>query len=620
MGTGGMSNIRHCVSCNCIRQGSLCCRFITDKRSFIDSPKRINNDSARLACIFLWTKSALDTIIPNMDTKRLDEIKEKLKESLEPQLRASLLLEIAAEAWKTSSYTEGKTFAEAALELGVNLADESIQARASHLIGTFYAYLDDYDAALDYYLRAQVLNHRIANAIWEAECFNSMGDIFIRLGNLPKAKDCFEEAYRLHPDYERSINNLGYLRMMEGKLDEAIGFYRKAIEVAKTNKHTRSIIISHINISDVFCKKGKPNEARLELQEAEKLLQVPNIETPMELNCAMKQNLAMVHDLQNDTQGALAILHEAREMAEQANLQDYLLKTEALLAELNAKVQNWEAAYRAQLAHSKLYRQIVSTRVVQKANSIQSFYARENRFLISMNLTERSSRLATLGILSSGITHELNQPLSAIRISAESILYWLKREEVTLPMNFNQELSHIMQGVGRIESFLRQIRQFWNSGKAAKTEACDLKDIIEQSLGMLSRRVFAAGVALDFEPGEDELPTLILAPVHLQQIIINLLAFCLGVLEESMQKKKILRLNYHHTEGSICLVVEQNGAKITKDMMNQLYNPLSPDTLNAASEMGMAIVKYLCDHYGIRIGTHNAGEFWGFRLHLRTQS
>ncbi|MDY0319912.1 MAG: tetratricopeptide repeat protein, partial [Candidatus Cloacimonadaceae bacterium] len=122
-----------------------------------------------------------------MDTKRLDEIKEKLKESLEPQLRASLLLEIAAEAWKTSSYTEGKTFAEAALELGVNLADESIQARASHLIGTFYAYLDDYDAALDYYLRAQVLNHRIANAIWEAECFNSMGDIFIRLGNLPKA-------------------------------------------------------------------------------------------------------------------------------------------------------------------------------------------------------------------------------------------------------------------------------------------------------------------------------------------------------------------------------------------------------------------------------------------------
>lgn len=570
--------------------------------------------------IFCWTKKERSIIIAAMKMNNFEEIKEKLKESSEPQERASLLLDIAAEAWKMGSYSEGKTFAEAALELGMNLADESIQARASHLIGTFFAYLDDYDAALEYYLRAQVLNHKIANTIWEAECYNSMGDIFIRLSNLPKATECFEQAYQLRPDYERCINNLGYLRMMKGELDEAIGLYRKAIEIAGASGHTRSIIISHINISDILCKKGHPEEALEELEEAKKLLQLPDIETPTELKCALKLNLAAAQNLLDNSQGALEILQEAKEMAEKANLQDYLLKSEGMLSELNAKVQNWEAAYRAQLAHSKLYRQIVSTRVVQKANSIQSFYARENRFLISMNLTERSSRLATLGILSSGITHELNQPLSAIRISAESILYWLKREEVTLPMNFNQELSHIMQGVGRIESFLRQIRQFWNSGKAAETEACDLKDIIEQSLGMLSRRVFAAGVALDYEPGEDELPALILAPVHLQQIIINLLAFCLGVLEESMQKKKILRLNYHHTEGSICLVVEQNGAKITKDMMNQLYNPLSPDTLNAASEMGMAIVKYLCDHYGIRIGTHNAGEFWGFRLHLRTQS
>jgi C4-dicarboxylate-specific signal transduction histidine kinase len=547
--------------------------------------------------------------------KDITQLKQQLKESTDPHQRSKLLLELAAEAWKTGEYNSGKTFAEAALELGMNLGEESVQAEALHLIGTFYAYLDDYDAALEYYLRAQRLNQQLGNKNWEAEAYNSMGDIFIQLSNIPKATECFEKSHALHSGYERSVNNLGYLRMLKGELDAAIGYYRQALAIAQENRNIRSMIISHINISDILCKQQEPEAALAELDEASALMHSSTVETPKEISCALSLNQAMANKALGNQELALQLLLEARDQAEQNLLQNYQLKSQALLADYYAEQQQWEAAFKAQFAYSQLYGQIISSDTIKKANSIQSYYARENRNLISMNLTERSARLATLGILSSGITHELNQPLSAIRISTESILYWLKREEITLPMNFNQELAHIMEGVKRIEAFLQQIRQFWNSGKTAEIKLCSLDETIEQSLCLLSRRIFAGGIVL-ISLGCGSFPPIKAAPTHLQQIIINLLAHCVSILERCPRKQKVLKIEACCADGKLCLDIMQNGVEVTREMMNQLYNPLSPDTQNAASEMGMAIVKYLCDHYGYRLNIHKKDDAWGFRLHF----
>lgn len=545
--------------------------------------------------------------------KDIAQLKEELKESTDPHQRSALLLELAAEAWKTGDYVSGKTYAEAALELGMNLGEESSQAEALHLIGTFYAYLDDYDAALEYYLRAQHLNHLLGNTRWEAEAYNSMGDIFIQLSNIPKATECFEKSCELNPGYERSVNNLGYLRMLKGELDEAIAYYRKALSIARVNGNIRSMIISHVNICDVLCKQKKPEAALAEITEASALLSSGPVDTPKELTCALKLNQALATKLLGEQDQALQLLLDAKNQAEQNQLQNYLLKSHALLAEFYAEKEQWEAAYKSQFEFSKLHGRIISAETIKKASSIQSYYARENRHLISMNLSERSARLATLGILSSGITHELNQPLSAIRISTESILYWLKREEITLPMNFNQELAHIMEGVKRIEIFLKQIRQFWNSGKVAEIKLCDLAETIEQSLSLLNRRIFAGGIELICQ-NPDCLPPLKAAPTHLQQIIINLLAYCVSVLESCPRKHKMLRIESCSEEGKLCLDIMQNGTELTREMIHQLYNPLSGDSQNAASEMGMAIVKYLCDHYGYRLNIHKKEDAWGFRL------
>jgi tetratricopeptide (TPR) repeat protein len=546
----------------------------------------------------------------------IHELKQRLEDCQDGAERAELLISLASGAWQTGEYSEGKTFAEAALELCIARHDEPGQACATHILGTIYSYLDAYDLALEHYLKAQRLNARFGAIEREAEAWNGMGDIYIKLGNVPKARECFETSHRLYPDYERSVNNLGFLKMLDQDLSEAIRYYRLAGEIAARKNNRRSLVISHINIADALCKQNNPGDAMAELETACEILDGGSVETPNELKCALHLNIAVVQqDLDRDTE-ALQNLKDALHIAEQAQLRDYQQKSLFILSEFYQRHRKWQKAFDYLKQYTAINAELLSSSTLEKAASIQNFYTKETRDLTTLNLSEKSARLATMGILSTGITHELNQPLSAIRISTESILYWLKRESIVLPMNFNVELDHIMEGIKRIEAFVRQIRQFWNSGKSGEPSCCDLSLVIDKCLSLVSRRVFAHGIQMQLEEAPS-LPGIMATEIHLQQIVINLLNHNLNILEAGTNRHKSLLIKTGAAEEGVCLSVMQNCKEITPQMTAQLYNPLGFECAAVTPEMDMAIVKYLCDHYHYKIRVADQDdEYWGFSLCL----
>lgn len=536
----------------------------------------------------------------------MSKLKERFQESTDQAERAELLIALAGEAWSTGNYSEGKIFSEAALELGQRMDNPALQATACHLLGTIYSYLDSYDQALHYLMQAQRKNASLGLAQQEAEDYNSMGDIFIKLSNIPKATECFEKSHQLYPEYERSVNNLGYLKMLKGEYHEAIDFYRMAERIATEKRNYRSQIISKINIADSLSTLNQIEEARTELTVATRILDEVTIDTPLEISCALKLNLSQV----SKPSTALSLLNEVRQICTEHGLKDYLQKALYMLAEQYARRKEWQKAYEHLLEYTSVHNQLINSSILQKASTIQSFYAKETRDLLSLNLTEKSAKLATLGILSTGITHELNQPLSAIRISAESILYWIKKESIVLPLNFNVELNHILEGIKRIEDFIRQIRQFWNSGRSGEINPVNPEEIMQKSLGLVSRRMFAQGIKLQQET-DSELPFLEMSEIHLQQIMINLLNHHMGLLESSAVKHRILKLNLGCNDGFLTFSITQNGTSITQDMILRLYNPLSGEGNESSSEMDMAIVKYFCDHYKFKLQLVEENGFWG---------
>ena len=68
--------------------------------------------------------------------------------------------------------------------------------------------------------------------------------------------------------------------------------------------------------------------------------------------------------------------------------------------------------------------------------------------------------------MAAGITHEINQPLNAISVSANSILYWNKHNRNNLPDLFIEEIEQIAKGSKRIDEIISKLLSHFKGNKS----------------------------------------------------------------------------------------------------------------------------------------------------------
>lgn len=192
-----------------------------------------------------------------------------------------------------------------------------------------------------------------------------------------------------------------------------------------------------------------------------------------------------------------------------------------------------------------------------------------------------SSKLAALGRLSAGISHELNQPLSAIMNFSENGRRFLgigkaaKAEE-------NFEL--ISEQVRRITRIISGLRAFARQ-EVAPTETVDLRAITINALDMAAQDMAAAEVALDTRLPPDPVPVKA-GRVRMEQVILNLVSNAI----DSMQSVETRCLNVIlRTSGeNACLTVSDTGPGIAD--LDRVFEPFySTKELGASKGLGMGL-------------------------------
>jgi C4-dicarboxylate-specific signal transduction histidine kinase len=90
--------------------------------------------------------------------------------------------------------------------------------------------------------------------------------------------------------------------------------------------------------------------------------------------------------------------------------------------------------------------------------------------------------------MAAGITHEINQPLNAIKIHSDGILFWNKRNQNVLPEFFLQKIGKITQAVNRIDSIIKHMRSFWVPNSKKTDEIFDINRAVLNAIDMFNRR------------------------------------------------------------------------------------------------------------------------------------
>ncbi|MCJ8138907.1 ATP-binding protein [Falsirhodobacter halotolerans] len=209
----------------------------------------------------------------------------------------------------------------------------------------------------------------------------------------------------------------------------------------------------------------------------------------------------------------------------------------------------------------------------------------------------QSSKLAALGEMSAAVSHELNQPLAAMKTYLAGARLLLQRRRTDEAMSSFQRIDDLIERMGAIT---RQLKSYARKGGEA-FEPVDMRHCISGALSMMEPQLKARVVRINRQIPKG--PVMVLADrLRLEQVIINLLRNALDATRNVAEPQIDIGLE----EGAVvALSVRDNGAGIA-DLSN-LFEPFY--TTKKPGEgvgLGLAISSGIVKDLGGRLTATNA--------------
>jgi two-component system, NtrC family, C4-dicarboxylate transport sensor histidine kinase DctB len=208
----------------------------------------------------------------------------------------------------------------------------------------------------------------------------------------------------------------------------------------------------------------------------------------------------------------------------------------------------------------------------------------------------QSSKLAALGEMSAAVSHELNQPLAAMKTYLAGARLLLQRKRPDEALSSFQRIDDLIERMGAIT---RQLKSYARKGVEA-FEPVDVRSCVSVALSMmepqLKTRVVKISRALPRQP------VMVLADrLRLEQVIINLLRNAIDAVKDTQSPQIDILLSVGDTA---TLTVRDNGSGITD--LDNLFEPFY--TTKKPGEgvgLGLAISSGIVTELGGRLTARN---------------
>lgn len=193
----------------------------------------------------------------------------------------------------------------------------------------------------------------------------------------------------------------------------------------------------------------------------------------------------------------------------------------------------------------------------------------------------QAGKLRALGEMSAGISHELNQPLMAIRSFAENASVYLDRKEPEVTRDNLSRISELSRRMGRI---IKNLRAFARQESEPMTDV-DLVAVIGAVLEISEGRLAETGVTVDWDP--PEYAVLVRGgEVRLQQVVLNLVSNAVDAMAQS--DTRILGLAIAKQTDKVWLNVSDTGPGISEP--DKIFDPFySTKSVGQADGMGLGL-------------------------------
>ena len=177
-----------------------------------------------------------------------------------------------------------------------------------------------------------------------------------------------------------------------------------------------------------------------------------------------------------------------------------------------------------------------------------------------------SEKMASLGVLASGVAHEINNPLNFIKGGSIGLENFIAEELPEKLETIKPLLNGINEGVKRATSIVTSLNHYSREGSGTE-EVCDIHTIIDNCLVMLKNQT-KNRIKIKKQFCE-EVYNLNGNEGRLHQVILNILTNSI----QSINEKGVISINTRIENKHILVSIKDNGTGISENNLNKIFDP-----------------------------------------------
>ena len=192
-------------------------------------------------------------------------------------------------------------------------------------------------------------------------------------------------------------------------------------------------------------------------------------------------------------------------------------------------------------------------------------------------LLVQKSKLESLGSLAAGIAHEINQPLTRIRIGTESLLLKIIGQEEIRP-DFLEKRCRITQGsIERISKIIEHVRTFSRDQHSLRTEEVNVNAVIDNALSFVRTQYQHYNIL--FEIDLQATGKVLGNQYKLEQVILNLFSNARDAIEtethdiEDAFRQNRICVSSGDRGATVRIEIEDSGCGIPADVLENIFEP-----------------------------------------------
>jgi two-component system NtrC family sensor kinase len=215
-----------------------------------------------------------------------------------------------------------------------------------------------------------------------------------------------------------------------------------------------------------------------------------------------------------------------------------------------------------------------------------------------------SEKLASIGEITAGVAHEINNPAAVIQGNLDVIRQVLGAQAAPVA----EELALIDRQVGRISAMVGKLLQFARPTEFGSFEEdVDMAQVLRDCLVLVDHVLASAEIEVQIAEAPDT-PLVTINPGELQQVIINLVTNAAQAMATGGRLRLTTRPMLREGRPGAALVVADTGPGIPEDKLAAVFDPFFTTRLGEGTGLGLSVSQTLIGQAGGLISARNRPE------------